>query len=139
MPKWWDTSAGAWGLSFIGLGVGAVVSYVTSPQIGIPIGIVITLIGIVFIIRARHAKAEREDITGTLEQLRIAGRLEDISQGDALWIVARSIEMQTFHGHDDLLELLADRASGIPLNELMTKPCSRCGISRNKKRGKQSE
>ena len=66
-----------------------------------------------------------------LKKLKTAGRLEDISQGDALWIMARSIEMQASHGHNDLLELLADRASGVPLNELMTKPCSHCGVPRN--------
>jgi hypothetical protein len=72
------------------------------------------------------------------EKLKATGRLEDISQGDALWIMAKSIEMQAKHGYNDLLELFADRASGIPLNELMTRPCSQCGIPRNQ-RGKHSE
>jgi len=133
MPKWWDTSAGAWGLSFIGLGVGAVVSYITSPQVGIPIGIAITLTGIFLIIRARHTKAQREDIAGTLEQLRIAGRLEDVSPQDANLILLMSIDLEARHGHNDITALLADRASNVPLNELKTRLCSQCGIPRNQK------
>jgi hypothetical protein len=81
------------------------------------------------------AEAIKPDL---LEKLKATGKLENISQGDALWIVARNIEMQARHGHDDLLELFADRASGVPLNELMTRPCSQCGIPRNQ-RGKQIE
>jgi len=57
MPKWWDTSAGAWGLLLIGVGVGIVLTYI-SPQVGIPVGVVITLGGIFLIIRAYRGKTK---------------------------------------------------------------------------------
>jgi hypothetical protein len=75
---------------------------------------------------------------GLSEKLKATGRLEDISQGDALWIMGKAILMQSRHGHDDFWGLTADRASGVPLNELMVKDCSECGIPRNQ-RSKQSE
>jgi hypothetical protein len=73
-----------------------------------------------------------------LERLKATGRLEDVSQEDALWIVTKGIEMEASHGYNDVMGLFADRASGVPLNKLMTNPCSRCGIPRNQK-GKQIE
>jgi hypothetical protein len=68
-----------------------------------------------------------------IEELKTTGRLEDVSQQDALWIVARGIEMQVSHGYNDIMGLFADRAHSIPLNELMTRPCSQCGIPRNQR------
>lgn len=68
-----------------------------------------------------------------LEQLRNTGRLENISEGDAYLIIAMGIELGSKHGWNDLTGLLADRASGVPLNKLKTNPCSQCGIPRNKK------
>ena len=63
----------------------------------------------------------------------IKGRIDDVSSGDANLIVLMDIEMGWKHGHGDLTGLFADRASGVPLNELMIRDCSQCGIPRNKK------
>jgi hypothetical protein len=69
----------------------------------------------------------------------LKGSLDSISSADRWFIVSLSIEMGLRHVHGgDLQGLLADRASGIPLNELMARNCSVCGIPRNnqsKKRG----
>ena len=73
--------------------------------------------------------------TRAKERPRINGGLENISPEDANLILAMSIELDSVHGHNDLTGLFADRASGIPLNELTTRPCSRCGVPRNQ-RGK---
>jgi hypothetical protein len=68
-----------------------------------------------------------------LEKLKTTGRVEDISQGDIDVIQLMSIELEGRHGYNDFTGLLADRASGVPLNELKTRPCSQCGIPRNQK------
>jgi hypothetical protein len=135
MWRWWDTSAGAWGLLAIGVGLGLVLTYV-SPQVGIPVGVVVTLAGAILVIRAHRAGTRprgKKDLTGTLERPIIAGRLDDVSQADSEFILAKSIELEAIHGHNDLLGLFADRASGVPLNELSTRPCTHCGIPRNQK------
>jgi hypothetical protein len=139
MWRWWDTSAGAWGLLAIGVGGGIVLSYVSSPQVGIPVGVAITLTGIFLVIRAYRSKAKsKESVADTLEKARITGRLEDVSRVESEFILAKSIELEAIHGYNDLLGLFADRASGVPLNELSTRPCSQCGIPRNQ-RGKHDE
>ena len=76
------------------------------------------------------AEAIKPDL---LEKLKATGKLEDISPEEANLILAMSIELDSRHGYNDLTGLFADRASGIPLNELKTRPCSQCGIPRNQR------
>jgi hypothetical protein len=76
--------------------------------------------------------------TRAKERLRINGGSESISPEDANLILVMSIELDSIHGYNDLTGLFADRASGVPLNELKTRPCSQCGIPRNQ-RGKHHE
>lgn len=64
------------------------------------------------------------------------GTLESVTPKDWDIIKRWSMEMIHNHGHDDNKGLLADRASGVDLNELMSKNCSRCGKPRNKKSNK---
>jgi len=66
------------------------------------------------------------------------GTLESITPQD--WEIIRkwSLEMILNHGHDDNKGLLADRASGVLLNELMLKNCSKCGEPRNTKSSNKS-
>jgi len=73
-----------------------------------------------------------------LKKLKATGELDDVSLADSNWIVVKGIEMIAFHGYNDFMGLFADRASGVPLNELMTRPCSYCGIPRNQ-RGKHDK
>ena len=75
---------------------------------------------------------------GLLEKFKATGRVEDISQGDIDVLFLMSIELEGRHGYNDCTGLLADRASGVPLNELKTRPCSQCGIPRNQ-RGKHDK
>jgi len=131
---------GAWGLLSVGLGLGIVLTFI-SPQVGIPVGVVITLLGVILVIRAYHGKVrekfeintevDKENLIATLKGLKNTGRLEDVSPADVDLILLMSIELAGKHGHNDLTGLLADRASGVPLNELKIKPCSQCGIPRN--------
>jgi hypothetical protein len=60
------------------------------------------------------------------------GTIESITPQDHEIIRKWSMEMILNHGHDDNKGLLADRASGIRLNELMFRNCSLCGDPRNK-------
>jgi hypothetical protein len=77
------------------------------------------------------ATAIKENVADALEKLRQGGKLENVSRQDANWMMAKAIEMTVYHGHDDLLGLFADRASNVPLNELMTRLCSKCSVPRN--------
>jgi hypothetical protein len=63
----------------------------------------------------------------------LKGRIDDVSSGDRDLIVLMDIEMGWKHGHGDLTGLFADRASGVPLNELMARNCNQCGMPRNEK------
>ena len=69
----------------------------------------------------------------TEAMLKTTGRLEDVSPVETDLIIAMSIELEGRHGYNDFTGLLADRASGVPLNELKIRPCSQCGIPRNQK------
>ena len=139
MPKWWDTSAGAWGSIFIGVGLGIVLSLI-SPQIGIPVGVVITSFGIFLVVRAYRGKTkyreskEKPQIDNVSSKPQ-EGSLDTVTIQDRYLILSWSIGMIITHGHRDERGLLADRASGIPLNKLMSMPCSECTEPRNK-RGK---
>jgi hypothetical protein len=64
---------------------------------------------------------------------KLSGTLESVSPEDRNFIYHYNMEMRFQHGHSDPYGLAADRASGVPLNELMSKNCSRCGEPRNKK------
>lgn len=76
----------------------------------------------------------KKDIEGVKTGEAIKGSLDSVSLSDRYLIIALSISMGINHKHGgDLVGLLADRASGVPLNELMTRECSVCGIPRNKK------
>lgn len=59
------------------------------------------------------------------------GSLSNVSSSDKNLIMAWSIRMLTEHGHEDAYQMLADRASGIPLNRIMYQSCSRCQQPRN--------
>ena len=73
-----------------------------------------------------------------LKKLKTTGTLENVSPQDTRLILLMSIGVDSRHGYNDLTGLFADRASGVPLNELKTRPCSQCGIPRNQ-RGKHRE
>ena len=73
------------------------------------------------------------NITKSLETTKPQeGSLNSVSSQDRRLILSFSKEMIVQHGHMDFFGLLADRASGVPLNELMLKNCSICGEPRNK-------
>jgi hypothetical protein len=75
----------------------------------------------------------KESLTKTLKGVKRTGKLENISPLETDWVIAKTLEMTWAHGHDDFFQLLAEIADDIPLSELMARPCSRCGIPRNKK------
>jgi hypothetical protein len=79
----------------------------------------------------------RKDIEVLKASEPLKGSLDSVSLADKYFIISLSIGMSINHVHGgDLQGLLADRASGVPLNELMTRECSICGIPRNKKSDK---
>ncbi len=61
------------------------------------------------------------------------GSLDTVTQQDRALIMSWAMQMIYEHGHMDVEGLLADRASGIPLNKLMLRNCSKCGKPRNQK------
>jgi len=64
------------------------------------------------------------------------GTIESVTSEDREHIFRLLGDMIIIHGHGDLTGLMADRASTVPLNELMLRNCSRCGEPRNKKSNK---
>jgi hypothetical protein len=75
----------------------------------------------------------RESLSKALEGMKRRRKLENISPLEKEWILAKSLEMTWAHGHEDFFQLLAEIADDIPLSELMTRSCSRCGVPRNQK------
>ena len=79
---------------------------------------------------------EQLEVNQSLSRLDIKkqdGSIESVTEGDLAFLSGLMITMKWDHGHPDIEGLLADRASGVPLNELKTRNCSRCGVPRNKK------
>lgn len=81
-----------------------------------------------------------EQIKKEIEEIRDIkpqeGSLNNVTQQDRILIMSWAQQMIFEHGHQDLNGLLADRASGVKLNELMTRNCSKCGIPRNQQSGR---
>jgi hypothetical protein len=111
---------------------------VIPPLLGWPIVAGCLVAATALIIRGKRDRQEIGSQETANIKSRITGSLEGVSPEDANLIVAMGIEMEVMHGYNDITGLFADRASGIPLNELKTRPCSQCGIPRNQ-RGKHDE
>jgi hypothetical protein len=76
----------------------------------------------------------RQDIEKELKKIKPQeGSLNNVTSQDRALIKLMAFEMRWIHGHIDLHGLLADRASGVPLNELMGGNCQVCGMPRNRK------
>jgi len=134
MPKWWGTSAGAWGAVVIGVGGGLLLSYIASPQIGIPVGTVITLAGVVLVIRAHIGKVksrgkpiynEAEAESLIKDGIRPSS-WEGLSKSEFAQVYVAFMSMKVYHGHEDFNGLVDDQKHGKPLNG----PCWRCGKPR---------
>ena len=63
-------------------------------------------------------------------------KIQNVTPEDKKVINSMMARMFSVHGHLDGDGLMSDRGSGIALNDLMEKPCSKCGVPRNR-RGKR--
>ena len=128
-------------IELFGLALGVVqqMTGAMPPLLGWSVVGVCVIAGIVLIIHGKQERnAKQKQELGSQEIVSIKpqeGSLDTVTAQDRLLIEAMAMDMIITHGHMDMLGLLADRASGIPLNELMTRNCSECGIPRNQ-RGK---
>ncbi len=109
MPKWWDNIQVAWGLLIIEVGIGGVVTYL-SPQIGIPIFILLVIFGIGLLIKAY--KNRNKSITKVHKQgiSEISKPLIDILTNlhrRNLILKDKALKQyKTLFSHSDFLELL---------------------------------
>lgn len=127
-------------IALIGMAMAVIQSMtgVIPPLLGWPIVAGCLIAATALIVRGKRGRQElSSQETASIKSI-IAGGLEGISPEAANLILAMSIEIDVVHGYNDLTGLFADRASGVPLNELKTRPCSQCGIPRNQ-RGKHRE
>jgi len=60
MPRWWETKKAAWAGLIIELGVGGVMTYLL-PQYGIPLCILLVVLGIFLLVRAYKYKDESKE------------------------------------------------------------------------------
>lgn len=109
---------------------------------GIPTAYLNSLFFVVFFggflaIYLNNNKIKAEIKTGVLEQIKKdlgtmkaiepqEGSLDNVTSQDRALIMSMAMDMLLRHGHMDIQGMLADRASGVPLNELMSKNCSTC-------------
>jgi hypothetical protein len=136
-----------------GTGVGLQMTGIVSPTIGWVVIVASNAVGF-FLIGRSLSKSETVDREGLRDSIlselrregksvktitRLKGSLDDVPSQDKLLIQAMAMDMAIVHGHLDLDGLLADRASGIPLNELKRQPCSVCGVPRDRKSHKWSK
>jgi hypothetical protein len=112
---------------------------VIPPPLGWSVIIGCVIAGIVLIIQGKQEENDkqrqesvRQETTSIKPQ---EGSLDTVTSEDRRLIMSMAMDMLLTHGHMDLTGLLADRASGVPLNELMTRNCSEsgCGIPRNQR------
>jgi hypothetical protein len=133
------SSSEKYGIAIALIGVAmAVIPGITGaipPLLGWPIAAGCLIAATALIVRGKRGRQELNSRETASIKSKIAGGLDGISPKDANLIFAMSIEIDVVHGYNDLTGLLADRASGVPLNELKTRPCSQCGVPRNQ-RGK---
>lgn len=62
MQEWWNSPTAAWGFLVIGIGGGGVLAYLL-PQVGIPVCILLVLIGIFIVLRAyRHRDKSKKTV-----------------------------------------------------------------------------
>ena len=123
-----------------GIGVGLQLTGIISPTLGWVI-ILISAISGVFLIGYGLGKEKGGNGGSTPSQSAtdsaIAlqdGSIESVTIGDMGFVVSQlGIPMSWNHGHRDIEGMIADRASGIPLNELTGRPCSHCGVARNQR------
>ncbi|HUX49021.1 MAG TPA: hypothetical protein VMV76_07720 [Dehalococcoidia bacterium] len=123
-----------------GIGAGLQLTGTIAPVLGWVIIGICVIIG-VFLVGYGFGKGKGESAGSPASQsttnLPITlqdGSIESITRGDMSFIVSQlATPMSWNHGHWDIEGLISDRASGIPLNELMGRPCSRCGVARNQK------
>ena len=131
------------GLLAIALGVIQGMYPVIPPIVGWPIIAILVLATFTLVDMGIRKKAKDNDEQRreqTEQKLAIEiqqGSLDTVSSQDRKFITAISWGMVMKHGHFDVNGLLADRASGIPLNELMSRNCSLCHCPRDKKGGNE--
>ena len=77
MPEWWNTPKTALGISSIGLGGGAVLTWFP-PQIGIPEGVLLIGLGFCLLMRAYKRRANIKKLVEELQSLTI---FDDIQGG----------------------------------------------------------
>jgi len=66
------------------------------------------------------------------------GTIASITEKDRNFIHDLGNLMFKLHGHEDYHAILAEKASGVQLNELMYKNCSKCLFPRNQKSPKET-
>jgi hypothetical protein len=112
------------------------------PLVGWSLVVVCVIAGGLLIVHGRRRRSARQkqqpdkEKVGRQEIPNIepqGGSLDTVTAQDRTLIRSIAVGMILKHGHTDLWGLLADRATGVPLNELMTRNCSECGIPRNQK------
>jgi hypothetical protein len=105
------------------------ISYISSPQVGIPVGAVITIAGIILLIRAHRGKAKsKENPTNNEIQ---PSSWKGLSEAEFAQLSAAFVSMKVQHGHTDRDGLVDDLKNKKPLNG----PCWRCGKPRFGKGG----
>jgi hypothetical protein len=127
----------AFELFALALGVVQKMIGVIPPGVGWRVVIGCVIAGIVLMVESKQEEnAKQREEVHRQEMVSIKpqkGSLDTVTSQDRMLITSMAMDMILKHGHMDLTGLLADRASGIPLNELMTRNCSDCGIARNRK------
>jgi hypothetical protein len=59
--EWWGTPSAAWGVFVFGIGGGTLITSLVSPKIGIPVGSILSVIGVYLLIRAYRHRDKRLD------------------------------------------------------------------------------
>jgi hypothetical protein len=77
MARWWETPTAAWAFLVVGIGGSGVVAYL-SPRIGIPVCVLLIVIGIVLLIRAYRRRDKRTQDSDIVEYLKdILAKMHD--------------------------------------------------------------
>jgi hypothetical protein len=132
--KWWNSKLFALGEIFVSVALGAILSYLKSPWLGIPVSFVLLLVGIGLMWRAYAKRSPTEVQQTSPPPIPTPYRTRSLMPPEDIIL---STKMETMvlrnHGHRDEIGIEAEWREHVPWTDMQKGKCTTCGKPRNQK------